>query len=112
MASAHCERHVFQVLTKRPGRAWTYLTGPLGFALPNVWLGVECRGPTVGRGTHPGVAGNSCRSERWLSAEPLLGEMNRAVTILGDDLYLDALTGGIWVAAHHLPLPRRMPGID
>ena len=111
MASAHCERHVFQVLTKRPGRAWTYLTGPLGFALPNVWLGVSAEDQRWAEARIPVLLATPA-AVRWLSAEPLLGEMNLRRLHLGDDLYLDALTGAHMGRIRHLPLPRRMPGLD
>jgi protein gp37 len=73
MTAAHW--HTFQILTKRPERMLSLLTGGKVAQLPNVWLGtsVERRDfkPRIGvlRGVPAAV--------RFLSLEPLLGPLDR-----------------------------------
>ena len=103
MASASCERHVFQVLTKRPERAWSYLTGPLGGVLPNVWLGVSAENQRWAEERIPVLLGTPA-AVRWLSAEPLLGPIALRCLRIERGLYLDARTGA--QSEHPEDLPR------
>lgn len=84
-------RHVFQVLTKRPGRMRSLLSNPdfldevrrharlldpahsdVGWPLPNVWLGVSAEDARWARVRIP-VLLETKAAVRFVSAEPLLG---------------------------------------
>jgi protein gp37 len=72
-----CERHTFQVLTKRPGRMldwfkreWT-IHGALAKPLPNVWLGVSCENQKTADERIPPLL-QTPAAVRWVSFEPLL----------------------------------------
>lgn len=92
MQSARTRHHTFLVLTKRPERAWTFLTGPLGGELPNVWLGVSAENQRWACERIP-VLLQTPAAVRWLSAEPLLGPMALRSLRVGRSAVMDALTG-------------------
>ncbi|CDQ10581.1 Phage Gp37Gp68 family protein [Acidithiobacillus ferrivorans] len=89
---ALAEKHVFQVLTKRPERMFAYLTtknrediigekamptvskddfGILEWPLPNVWLGVSVEDQAAADARIPLLL-QTPAAVRWVSAEPLL----------------------------------------
>ena len=70
-----CPQHVFQILTKRPGRMLRYLTGPRSIGiLPNVWLGVSAENQdTLNERVWELMA--TPAAVRFVSLEPLLEEV-------------------------------------
>jgi protein gp37 len=76
LVMSKCDRHIFQILTKRPERMAEVLTAP-GFAvLPNVWLGTSVENNAV-------VARiDDLRrvpaTVRFVSLEPLIGSVSNA----------------------------------
>lgn len=93
---ALAEKHVFQVLTKRPERMLAYLAsknrediigekampmvskndfGLLEWPLPNVWLGVSVENQEAADERIP-VLLQTPSAVRWVSAEPLLGPVD------------------------------------
>lgn len=94
---ALCERHTFQVLTKRPQRMQDYMRGltldrlqaaaPEGYTLrydgmwlrdlplPNVWLGVSVENQETADERIPHLL-ETPAAVRWISAEPLLGPVD------------------------------------
>jgi protein gp37 len=73
---ADCQRHRFQVLTKRPARmakVVTKLTTKLGGVPPNVWLGTSVESADVM--DRVGWLRASPSAVRFLSLEPLLGPL-------------------------------------
>jgi protein gp37 len=98
--AALCPQHTFQWLTKRPARARDYLNarngmgnasickainqipanlgnrhGALEMPLPNVWLGVSAEDQKTADERIP-VLLDTPAAVRWLSAEPLIGEID------------------------------------
>jgi protein gp37 len=73
MAAAH--RHTFQILTKRPERMLSVVTGGRVAQLPNVWLGTSVER----RDFKPRIAvlRRVPAAVRFLSLEPLLGPLDR-----------------------------------
>ena len=140
MGNAYCmdKGHIFQVLTKRPNRMLAYLTDPstisrvtlamkamgLGLAgenaaptwpLPNVWLGVSVEDQTTADERIPALL-RSPAVVRWISAEPLLGEVDlRSVVMpdgdaLGAVLYNDGEAAGLdWVVVGGESGPKARP---
>jgi protein gp37 len=84
---ALCPRHTFQVLTKRPERMKAYITldweprryieGEEPWSLPNVWLGVSVEDQKTANARIPLLL-QTPAAKRFLSAEPLLGEIDLA----------------------------------
>lgn len=95
---ALCQRHTFQVLTKRPEKMLSFLgdiEGAAGFVsrafqkigpwptcdmariwpLPNVWLGVSVENQHFADARIPLLLGTPA-AVRWISAEPLLGPLD------------------------------------
>lgn len=129
---ALCPLHTFQILTKRPKRMLDYfknhfsrhkvaliaseITEEKGehgcddsicgmtFPLPNVWLGVSVENQEAANERIP-VLLEVPAAIRWVSVEPLLGEINLSeihytegygsspCSACGGDVYIDALTG-------------------
>ena len=84
MARPECERHTFQILTKRPARmleffAWAAsrkIEAPWeGVTLPNVWLGVSAEDQANADARIPLLL-KTPAAVRFVSAEPLLGPIN------------------------------------
>lgn len=71
MAAAH--HHVFQVLTKRPGRMASIMRQLQPDALPNVWLGASIE--TDHYTWRAGKVRDTPAAVRFLSLEPLLGPL-------------------------------------
>lgn len=75
--------HQFQILTKRPERMKEYvsnlqsshLEAHLTWPLPNVWLGVSVENQGTADERIPLLL-QTPAAVRWISAEPLLGQMN------------------------------------
>lgn len=94
------EKHIFQVLTKRPERMCQYLNNPnrrhligdfgiLKWPLPNVWLGVSVEDQQTADQRIP-ILLETPAAVRWVSAEPLLEPVD-----LGDAVnHLDWLVIG------------------
>ncbi|MGO1069281.1 phage Gp37/Gp68 family protein [Lysobacter sp. CA199] len=89
---ARAPQHQFQVLTKRPERMARYFAGmaeselrdrvkydalaeTLEWPLPNVWLGVSVENQAVAEQRIPLLL-QTPAAVRWLSAEPLLGDLD------------------------------------
>ncbi len=111
---AMCPQHRFQVLTKRPERMLEYITsrtaqriheaakGQLGYdnpkrraindwPLPNVWLGVSAEDQITANERVPLLLATPA-AVRWVSAEPLLGNVSLTRIKIGQGWY-DALSG-------------------
>lgn len=76
--TVHAKQHTFQILTKRPQRMhdvmrrWTDMNGR---AQPNLWLGVSVEDQTTAdERIH--LLLRTPAAVRWISAEPLLGQIN------------------------------------
>lgn len=78
------ERPTFQILTKRPDRAFKYLSSPTAFGrrivLPNVWLGVSVENQETADERIP-ILLKTPAAARFVSYEPALGP-----AILGCDV--------------------------
>lgn len=137
---AMCPQHQFQCLTKRPQRmrdylrriqdedkdltAWSnaavtitndpcaaHLIEECEWPLPNVWLGVSAEDQETAEERVPLLL-QTPAAIRYVSAEPLLGEINFRKLHLGDDLYVDGLTGFHAGQPRHLPLPAILARLD
>ena len=70
---ARADQHIFQVLTKRPGRMAEYVAQRQPDPLPNVWLGTSIENDRwVGRADE---LRRAPAAVRFLSLEPLLGPL-------------------------------------
>lgn len=68
-------RHTFQVLTKRPERLLEIAVAFPGLTdWPNIWLGISCEDQKTADERIP-ILLETPAAVRWISAEPLLGEM-------------------------------------
>ena len=116
IAMALADRHTFQILTKRPERMLRFLNndeiqeeityiegenedGISGYAyipwpLPNVWLGVSVEDQETAEARIPLLL-QTPAAVRWVSAEPLLSEINLRAIHLGDLYWLNALTSKV-----------------
>ena len=99
--------HTFQVLTKRPERMaafvrpWTGATLPL----PNVWLGVSVEDQAAADERIPHLLATPA-AVRFGSCEPLLGPVDLAAIIPGDEASrLDALSGYYFCDGRNEPTP-------
>ena len=73
-------QHTFQVLTKRPERAYEFLVdGWAPEVLPNVWLGVSAE-DQKNLTERWNILKNIPAAVRWISMEPLLGLVNLPLT--------------------------------
>lgn len=126
---ALADRHIFQILTKRPDRMFDYITSidpgdgsprlpgwrealvegmaqrrysadtgedpshwlAVHLPLPNVWLGVSVEDQATADERIPLLL-ETPAAVRWISAEPLLGEIDLRQLHLGALFWLDALT--------------------
>lgn len=70
---ADCQRHTFQVLTKRPGRMASLLRHIRPDPLPNVWLGTSIE--SDGYTWRADKVRETPAAVRFLSLEPLLGPL-------------------------------------
>ena len=118
---ALCPQHTFQVLTKRAGRMREYLTAWSGdwsrtdaiwneidmlteagmgdpgdreivLPLPNVWLGVSVEDQQRADERIPDLLATPA-AVRWISAEPLLGQVSLMQINVGNSVMHDALNG-------------------
>lgn len=124
---ALAQRHVFQLLTKRSDIQRAYLSDPetpgriaaqvaqlqkpgtvvsVDWPLPNVWAGVSVEDQTRAELRLVDL-GNTPAAIRWVSAEPLSGEVDFRNVRVENGLWLDALTG-FWRTSN---LTRRLPQI-
>jgi protein gp37 len=97
-----CERHTFQVLTKRPCRLMDYVNRrwpPRSKTPTNIWLGTSVEDGIRFRQRVPYLQG-ALSTVRWLSIEPLLGPLG----ITADDL-----DGIDWVVVGGESGPRHRP---
>jgi protein gp37 len=123
------KRHTFQILTKRPHRMLSYMTGlgksakrlddaarRLGYTLefdgqylvswplPNVWLGVSAEDQEAADARIPLLL-KTPAAVRWVSAEPLLGpvDLNRICVFNSASLgrFVDAILGHQWDESAH-----------
>ncbi len=85
-----CPHHTFQILTKRPERMARLLRSWQGRheyhlrrPLPNVWLGVSVENQQAADERIPWLL-RTPAAVRWLSCEPLLGEVSLAHYIIDD----------------------------
>ena len=82
LAMAQCQRHTFQVLTKRADRMREYCTGralltadhAIDLPLPNVWLGVSVESPGYLHRLDDLMA--TPAAVHWVSLEPLLADVD------------------------------------
>lgn len=105
-AMALAARHTFQVLTKRPERMiklmprlaerYTCRDGS-GWPLTNVWLGVSVEDQETADARLPLLL-QTPAAVRWVSAEPLLSEVDLRAIDLGELYWLDAFTGQVHIA--------------
>ncbi|OHD37563.1 MAG: hypothetical protein A2086_02200 [Spirochaetes bacterium GWD1_27_9] len=77
---AQCQQHIFQVLTKRPERMLELLNregcyGGLNEELKNIWLGVSVEDQKTADERIPLLL-QTPAAVRWISAEPLLGQVD------------------------------------
>jgi len=72
---AQAERHIFQVLTKRPERMQTWVTAHYPDPLPNVWLGTSVENQRWATTRIPLLLSTPA-VVRFLSCEPLLGPLD------------------------------------
>jgi len=86
-------KHSFQILTKRPQRAVeffksdTFLTRPLGGGVArNVWLGVSVEDQKTAAARIP-ILKKIPAAIRFLSCEPLLGEIDLTGLLLGNAIH-------------------------
>ncbi len=93
-------QHVFQVLTKRPGRMLDFMQLEYATTPPpaHIWLGVSVEDQAAADERIPLLL-QTPAAVRWISAEPLLGPIDlRRLTVAGPSLYashdveLDALS--------------------
>lgn len=70
---AECQRHTFQILTKRPERLLEYMRLRASPVLPNVWLGVSIENSRFT--WRANVLREVPAAVRFVSAEPLLGSL-------------------------------------
>ncbi len=98
-----CERHVFQILTKRPDRMRDYYFRKgtpddpgQDWYQPNIWLGVSVEDQATADQRIP-ILLDTPAALRWISAEPLLGPLDVSQWL---DHHKVAGTGNRW----HLPL--------
>jgi protein gp37 len=72
-----CERHTFQVLTKRPDRYFALQSRLVDLDHPpaNIWLGVSAEDQTRGDARIP-VLLQCAAAVRWVSLEPLIGDID------------------------------------
>lgn len=74
---ADAKQHIFQVLTKRPERMKLFLLSfGLVFPMPNVWLGTSVENQETADERIPILLDITAAAVRFISAEPLLGEIN------------------------------------
>lgn len=103
-------QHIFQVLTKRPKRMLAFVKSsnrpaetPFGwyfggpFPLKNVWLGVSVEDQVTADERIPPLL-QTPAAVHWISAEPLLSEINLRAIDLGDLYWLNAMTGTVRIA--------------
>jgi protein gp37 len=94
---AQAERHIFQVLTKRPARMQAWVQAHYPTPLPNVWLGTSVENQRWATERIPLLLATPAWV-RFLSCEPLLGPVDLAPW-LGTDVLPNArlhwvITGG------------------
>lgn len=94
-----CPQHTFQILTKRAGRLFDYYNSHIRKQPKNVWLGVTCENASHYERVEL-LRITPANNVKFLSCEPLLGEMN--------DVNLDGID---WVIAggESGPRARRTP---
>lgn len=85
-AISQSPQHIFQILTKRPKRALEYFMLPSSDLLENVWLGVSVENQQTADERIP-ILLQTPAVVRWISAEPLLSEINL-------EHYLPLVVGG------------------
>jgi len=93
-------QHIFQILTKRPERMREFIeinNDAQSWPLPNVWLGVSVENQVTADVRIPLLL-QTPAAVRWISAEPLLGEIDLTEIDTGDQYWLDALDGDVRIA--------------
>lgn len=137
---ALAKRHTFQVLTKRPERMLAYMTGLgksakrlddaartvgytfefegqylISWPLPNIWLGVSVEDQSTADERIPLLL-QTPAAVRWISAEPLLGEVDLGRIVmpdgdaLGSALYNDGESAGLdWIVVGGESGPKARP---
>ena len=86
--------HIFQVLTKRPGRMLEYFNSKQyysspqyhAYSLPNVWLGVTAENQAAADERIPLLL-QTLAAVRFVSCEPLLGAINLNLSSMSSDGY-------------------------
>lgn len=99
------QKHTFQILTKRPWRMLEWSKKYINLAVPNVWLGVSVEDQRAADERIPLLL-QTPAAVRFLSCEPLLGEIDLENVIFGEDaeaVALDVL-GGVWVPREPAPI--------
>lgn len=116
---AACPQHTFQILTKRPARALKllgqgcmgsfqddveecmalYTDAPLVWPLPNVWLGVSIEDQATAGERIPMLL-DTPAAVRWISAEPLLGEVNIKPWLQQKMFGPRAMNGNAYINSH------------
>lgn len=135
-------RHIFQLLTKRADIQRAYLSDrtlpvriialvqefyedgiidrktferfAMPWPLPNVWAGVSVEDQTRAELRLVDL-GNTPAAVRWVSAEPLIGELDFRNVKVSDWIWLDALTGywtGQFSEGQPIQLPASLEPID
>lgn len=102
------QRHIFQVLTKRPARAHEWLARNYGHGgeLPNVWLGVSAEDQTRADERIPGLL-DTPAAVRWVSAEPLIGPIDLLPWLPGLDWIVTGGESGPAARPMHPDWPRQ-----
>lgn len=72
---AQCERHTFQILTKRPSRMQDWMAARCGRVPPHVWLGVSVEDQKTADERIPLLL-QTPAAVRWVSYEPALGPVD------------------------------------
>lgn len=100
--TVHAQRHVFQILTKRPERMrelmrrWTDMNGQ---PQQNLWLGVSVEDQATADERIPLLL-ETPAAVRWISAEPLLSAIDLTQIKRSDGWVIDALRG-VYSKEHH-----------
>lgn len=92
-------QHTFLVLTKRPERMARYVeyVGSRMGISSNIYHGVSAWDqPSWDRNV--GILCDIPAAHRWVSVEPMLGEIDVTQTYLGQDCYANPLTKDVWCA--------------
>ena len=97
---ARCPQHTFQILTKRAARLQFVLWSELDWKpQPNVWLGVSIEDQAAADERIPLLL-DTPAAVRWISAEPLLGDVNIKPWLQQKMFGPRAMNGNAYINSH------------